>query len=131
MNAITTAVVPATTTTEAAALIEDLTGFHPVLDRLAAAFGDVLNADLTADQSMAAVAVLGALNNGNIATLLGLTLRHVANPDTNPALADLDDVRKQTLRRSGAEYAAAITEQHIEQAAAEACAAIDLTCPTD
>lgn len=129
MNAITA--VHAAIATEATDLVEDLTGFHPVLDRLVAAFGDVLTADLTAEQSMAAVAVLGGLNNGNVATLLGLTLRHVANPDTNPALGDLDDTRKQSLRRLGAEYAAAVADPDIEETAAGACAAIDLTCPTD
>lgn len=111
-------------TAEIADLMDDLTGFHPVLDRLVAAFGDVLTADFTADQTMSAVAVLGGLADGHAATLLGLVLRQIANPDTNPALADLPEPRKQTLRRLGAEYAAGIADSRLERAASEACAVI-------
>lgn len=122
MNTIAT--VPAITT-ETADLMDDLTGFHPALDRLVAAFGDVLTADFTADESMSAVAVLGGLADGHMATLLGLVLRQVANPDSNPALADLPAARKQTLRRLGAEYAAEISNDYLAQTASEACAAIE------
>jgi len=126
MNTITQPITNAPgITAEISDLMDDLTGFHPVLDRLVAAFGDVLTADLTTDQTMSAVAVLGGLADGNVATLLGLTLRRIADPDANQALADLPADRKQTLRRLGAEYAAAITDRHIEQTASEACAAIE------
>lgn len=111
--------------TQTADLMDALTGFHPVLDRLVAAFGDVLTADFTADQSMSAVAVLGGLADGHMATLLGLVLRQVTNPDTNPALANLPADRKQKLRRLGAEYAAEISNGYLEQRAAEASAVIE------
>jgi hypothetical protein len=122
----TTATLPtATVPTEIADLIDDLTGFHPVLDRLVAAFGDVLAADFTADESMSAVAVLGGLADGHLATLLGLVLRQVANPDTNRALAHLPADRQQKLRRLGAEYAAEISSNYLARAASEACAVIE------
>jgi hypothetical protein len=110
---------------EIADLMDALTGFHPALDRLVAAFGDLLTADLTGEESMATVAVLGGLDDGSVATLLGLALRRIADPDTNPALSGLDDARKQTLRRLGAEYAAAITDNHLTNTASQACAAIE------
>jgi hypothetical protein len=106
-------------------LMDGLTGFHPALDRLVSAFGELLTADLTADESMATVAVLGGLDEGNVATLLGLALRRIADPDANPALTGLDDVRKQTLRRLGAEYAAEISNRYLTQTASQACAAIE------
>jgi len=119
-----TATVPALST-EIADLMDELTGFHPSLDRLIAAFGDVLTADLTADQSQSAVAVLGGLNEGSVATLLGLTVRRIADPDANPALADLPTDRKQALRRLGAEYSAEISNRYLTQTASNACAAIE------
>lgn len=124
MTTITHTPAPAITS-EIADLMDDLTGFHPALDRLVAAFGDVLTADLDADGSLSAVAVLGGLADGSVATLLGLAVRQIANPDTNPALTDLPDARKQTLRRLGAEYAAAIADRHLTDTAAAACAAIE------
>jgi hypothetical protein len=124
MNTTTAATVPAVTS-QIADLMDDLTGFHPALDRIVAAFGELLTADLDADQSQTAIAVLGGLADGHLATLLGLTLRKIASPDTNPALADLTDDRKQTLRRLGAEYAAAIADDYTTRVAAEASAAID------
>jgi hypothetical protein len=120
----TTDTVPALDS-QIADLMDDLTGFHPVLDRLVATFGELLTADLDADQSQSAVAVLGGLADGSVATLLGLSLRRIANPDANPALASLDDVRKQTLRRAGAEYAAEISNRYLTSTASEACAAIE------
>jgi hypothetical protein len=124
MNTTTAATVPAVTS-QIADLMDDLTGFHQALDRIVAAFGELLTADLDADQSQTAIAVLGGLADGHLATLLGLTLRKIASPDTNPALADLTDDRKQTLRRLGAEYAAAIADDYTTRVAAEASAAID------
>ncbi len=121
----TTTLTPTPVTAQIADLMDDLTGFHPVLDRLVAAFGDVLTTDFTADQSQSAVAVLGGFADGHMATLLGLVLRQVANPDANPARADLPADRKQTLRRLGAEYAAEISNRYLEQTASEACAAIE------
>jgi hypothetical protein len=112
-------------TAQIADLMDDLTGFHPVLDRLVAAFADVLTADFTTDQTMSAIAVLGGLADGHTATLLGLVLRQIANPDTNPALADLPETRKQTLRRLGAEYAAEISSNYLARPASEACAVIE------
>lgn len=116
---------PVTVPAKISDLVDDLTGFHPALDRLVAAFEDVITADLTADQSMAAVAVLGGLADGNAATLLGLVLQHIANPDTNPALADLPAARKRKLRRLGSEYCAQIADDYLTDTAAEASAAIE------
>lgn len=125
MNATANTTTTAALSPEIADLIADLTGFHPALDRLVAAFGDLLAADLDADQSYSAVAVLGGLADGSVATLLGLTLRQIANPDANPALSDLPAKRKQTLRRLGAEYAATLADPYTEQLAASASAAIE------
>ncbi|MEU8472717.1 hypothetical protein AB0F30_33370 [Streptomyces sp. NPDC029006] len=111
--------------TEITTLAEDLTGFTPALDRAVAALVDLASADLTTERSGAVVAALGGLVDGSLATLLGLTLRHIANPDTNPALAGLPTDRQQTLRRVGAEYAAGIADSGLEQLAAEASAVID------
>jgi hypothetical protein len=124
MKTITQTAVPAISA-DIAALMDDLTGFHPALDRLVAAFGDVLTADLDADQSQSTVAVLGGLADGSVSTLLGLALRRIADPDVNPALADLPADRKRTLRHLGAEYAAEISNRYLEQTASEACAAIE------
>lgn len=112
-------------TNEMADLMDVLTGFHPALDRAVAALGDLAVADLDADRSQSAVAALGGLADGSFATLLGLVLRHIASPDSNPALADLPEARKQTLRRLGAEYAAAIDHDYQRDIASEASAAIE------
>ncbi|WP_399559046.1 hypothetical protein OIA45_49090 (plasmid) [Streptomyces chartreusis] len=126
MNATTntTVTVPALST-DIADLVDDLTGFHPVLDRAVAALADLATADLDADGSQSVVAALGAFDTGNVATLLGLVVRRIASPDSNPALADLPADRKQTLRRLGAEYAAALDDSYVGQLAAEASAVIE------
>lgn len=112
-------------TAEIADLMDDLTGFHPALDRAVAALGDLLTANLNVDRSQSVVAALGGLSGGSFATLTGLVLRQIANPDANPALADLPANRKQTLRRLGAEYAAEISNPYLEQTASHASAAIE------
>lgn len=128
---MTTTLAPATiptvptVTSDIADLMDDLTGFHPALDRAVAALGDLLTADHDADRSQSLVAALGGLADGSFATLLGLVLRQLASPDANPALADLPTERKQKLRRLGAEYAAALADRYTEQLASEAAAVID------
>lgn len=112
-------------TAEIADLMDDLTGFHPALDRAVAALGGLLTANLNVDRSQSVVAALGGLSGGSFATLTGLVLRQIANPDANPALADLPADRKQTLRRLGAEYAAEISNPYLEQTASQASAAIE------
>ena len=106
-------------------LAYDLTGFHPALDRAVSGLVELATATLDADQSQSAVAALGGLADGSLATLLGLTVRHLANPDTNAALADLPTDRKQALRRLGAEYTAAISGDCLTDIASEVCAVID------
>lgn len=121
----TTARTTPALTNEIADLMDVLTGFHPALDRAVSALGELALADLTADQSQTAVAALGGLEDGHFATLLGLVVRHIASPEMNPALVGLPDDRKQTLRRLGAEYAAAIDSLDMTELASEASAAID------
>lgn len=122
---------PETTVTVPAVLAQiqdlayDLTGFHPAVDRAVAALEELATASLDADQSQSAVAVLGGLADGSLATLLGLVVRHIANPDTNPALADLPTDRKQQLRRLGAEYTAGISSDYLTDIASETCAVIE------
>ena len=120
----TTVTVPASTAL-IAGLADDLTGFHPAMDRAVAALAELAVADLDIDGSQTAVAALGGFTDGSLATLLGLVLRHIASPDHNPALADLPDDRKQLLRRLGAEYAAALADSYVVQLASEASAAIE------
>lgn len=112
MNAThtTTTAVTATVDTQISDLIADLTGFHPALDRAIAAIGDLVTADLTADQSQSVIAALGGFQDGNAVTLLALAVRRIADPTTNPALADLPDDSKRTLRRLGAEYTAQVDD---------------------
>ena len=112
-------------TAEIADLVDDLTGFHPALDRAVSALAELAVADLDIDRSQSAVAALGGLADGSFATLLGLVVRHIASPDHNPALANLPTERKQTLRRLGAEYAAGIADRHLSAYASEASAAIE------
>ncbi|QLJ06708.1 hypothetical protein HZZ00_37390 (plasmid) [Streptomyces sp. NEAU-sy36] len=116
--------VPASTT-QITELAQDLIGFHPALDTAVQALADLAAADLTTERSGAIVAALGGLADGHLATLVGLVLRHIANPDTNPALAHLPADRQQDLRRLGAEYSAEIANHYLEQRAAEACAVIE------
>ena len=106
-------------------LADDLTGFHPVLDRAVTALADLAAVDLTADHSQSLVAALGGFDSGSLATLLGLVVRHVADPDANAGLADLDEDRKQQLRRLGAEYAAAADATEARDTAAQISAVID------
>lgn len=117
------ATVPATT--QITDLVDDLTGFHPVLDRAVQALEDLAAATLTTDQSQSVVAALAALGDGSVATLIGLVVRRIADPDTNPALAGLPAERKQTLRRLGAEYAALADDDFPRDTAAELAAVID------
>lgn len=120
MNTIqTTTTVPSLI----ADLMDDLTGFHPALDRAVGALGELLTADLTADQSQSLVAALGGLADGGFTTLTALVVQRIANPDTNPALADLDADRKQTLRRLGSEYTALVDDSR--DTASELAAVID------
>lgn len=131
MNTTLTTAAAQTTTpaisTEIADLMADLTGFHPALDRVVSAIGDLLTAGMDADRSMCAVAAIGAFDFGNVHVLLALTLQQIANPDANPALADLPADRKQTLRRLGAEYVAALDYDHPNEIAAEIAGVIDPT----
>jgi hypothetical protein len=106
-------------------LVDELTGFHPTLDRAVHALKDLAAADLDADGSQSLVAALGGLTDGSLATLLGLIVRHIADPDANPALADLPADRKQKLRRLGAEYAAGADDWHQQALASEASAVIE------
>lgn len=125
MTATTTTTTAPVLTTQIADLIDDLTGFHPALDRAAAAIGDLLAADLDTDSSQSLVAALGGLTDGSFATLLGLAVRQIANPDANRALTDLPEDRKQTLRRLGAEYAASIADPYLEGLASSAAGVIE------
>ena len=106
-------------------LVDTLTGFHPALDRAVQALEDLAAADLNADQSQSAVAALGGLCDGSFATLVGLVVRHIADPDANPALVGLPADRKQTLRRLGAEYAAGADDWRQQALASDASAAIE------
>lgn len=106
-------------------LVDDLTGFHPTLDRAVQALEDLAAADLDIDRSQSLAAALGGLADGSLATLVGLVLRHIANPDANRALVDLPESRKQTLRRLGAEYAAGIADPYLERIASETSAVIE------
>lgn len=110
--------------TEITDVATQLVGFHPALDRAVTALVDLLEAGLTTDQSMCVVAALGGAED-SLSRLLGLVLRQIANPDTNPALADLPTGPKQALRRLGAEYAAGIDDDYLRQSAAEVCAVIE------
>lgn len=121
----TTTISTPALSTEIADLMDGLTGFHPALDRIVAGFGELLSADLSADESMSAVAVLGGLVDGSFATLLGLSLRRLADPDANPALASLPEEQQQLLRRIGAEYAAEADNDAQRNRAASAAAVIE------
>jgi hypothetical protein len=103
----------------------DLTGFHPALDRVIAAIGDLATADLTADHSMGVVAAIGAFDTSNVHILLALVLQQIANPDANPSLADLPKAHKQALRRLGSEYVAASDDSALQEIAADASAVIE------
>lgn len=111
-------------TDEIADMMDDLTGFNPALDRVVAALGDMLTAGMNAEQSQSAIAALSGCVDSNVRTLTALVVRQLGNPDANPALADLDDTRKQTLRRLGAEHAAAIGNTDLDDTAAAMTAAI-------
>jgi hypothetical protein len=116
--------VPAITT-QAVDLMSDLTGFHPVLDRIVSDLGQLLAADLDADQSQTLVAALGGFEDGNLRTLVAMVVQHLGSPDTNPALVDLPEDRQQTLRRLGAEHVAAVDDPALTRTAAEMSAVID------
>lgn len=125
MNTTTTTATLSAPTAQIADLVDDLTGFHPALDRAVTALAELATADLDADRSQSAVAALGGFTDGSVATLLGLVVRHIASPDHNPALAGLPTDRQQTLRRLGAEYAAAVAADDVAQLAADAAAVIE------
>lgn len=126
MNTIVSITKPvATVSTEIADQMDSLTGFHPALDRVVAALGDLLTADLDADRTQAVIAALGGCVDGNLRTLTALVVRQLGNPDANPALYGLDADRKQTLRRLGAEHAAALSDTDLDETASEMAAVID------
>ena len=112
-------------TSEIAAVMDDLTGFHPALDRVVASIGDLLATDMDARQSMGVVAALGAFGDSNVHILLALALQQIANPDANPSLNDLPKARKQALRRLGSEYVAAADDSPLQEIAAETTAVIE------
>lgn len=112
-------------TSEIADVMDDLTGFHPALDRVIASIGDLLTTDMDANQSMGVVAAIGAFDTSNVHILLALALQQIANPDANPSLADLPTTSKQALRRLGAEYVAAADDSDLQEIAAWAPAVID------
>lgn len=114
-----------TVTAEIAEQMESLTGFHPALDRVVSALGDLLAADLDAERTQAVIAALGGCVDGNLRTLTALVVRQLGNPDANPALTGLDDTRKQALRRLGAEHAAALSDFELDATASEMAAVLD------
>lgn len=111
--------------TQISQTVNSLTGFHPALDRVVNALQDLADADLTADETQSVVGAIGAIDTGNVNALVGLIVRHLADPDRNPALADLPTERAQTLRRLGAEYAAGASTDRQQDTAAEISAAIE------
>ncbi|MDF2712395.1 MAG: hypothetical protein K0R62_8047 [Nonomuraea muscovyensis] len=121
----TTHTTAAALTTEIADQMDALTGFHPALDRVVTALGDLLAADLDAERTQAVIAALSGCADGNLRTLTALIVRQLGNPDANPALTGLDDTRKQTLRRLGAEHAAQVADFELDATASERAAVID------
>lgn len=106
-------------------LMDDLTGFHPALDRAVSGLGELITADLDADSSQSVIAALGGFVDGSFATLLGLVVRRLADPDVNAGLGHLDSDSKQLLRRLGAEYAAQADSDYQRDTASEISAVID------
>jgi hypothetical protein len=125
MNTITnTPVTVPAISTEITDLMDDLTGFHPALDRAVAALGDLLTSDLSVDQSQSLVAALAGLADGSFTTLVAHAVRSIANPDTNESLRQLSNRSKQDLRRLGAEYVAQ-ADADLRDTASEISAVID------
>lgn len=114
----------ATANTQIRDMADDLTGFHPLLDQAVTALAALAEADLTADQSQSLVAALGGFDDTTVATLAALVVKRIADPDTNRSLTDLPEDRKQTLRRLGSEYAAAV-DNGPQPIASEISAVID------
>jgi hypothetical protein len=126
MNAIVSVTTSVSNvSTEIADQMDNLTGFHPALDRVVTALGDLLAADLDAERTQAVIAALSGCADGNLRTLTALIVRQIGNPDANPALTGLDDTRKQTLRRLGAEHAAQVADFELDATASEMAAVID------
>lgn len=117
----TSATVPA----NIAALADDLTGWHPAVDSAVSSLLGLLTADLNADQTQGVIAALGGLADGHLVSLVALIVRHLGNPDANPALADLPQDQQQALRHNGAAYAAAATDDGLTQFASRMAAAIE------
>lgn len=102
----TTPAVAPELSADTADLMWELTGFHPALDRVVAAIGELLVTPLTAEDTRNVTAAVGAIEDTNVIGLLGLVVRDLADPALNPALRTLSPEDQDRTRAAGARFAA-------------------------
>ncbi|HEX5569217.1 MAG TPA: hypothetical protein VFY14_20260 [Streptomyces sp.] len=115
---------------EIADLAADLHGIHPGLDLIARGTRLIAaDSGLTQDTTQTLLAYLagGVHGNPDVLGLLAALVKHLGDPDSNPALHGLPADRAAAARDYTAQYAAYDTDFAPRELCAEAAAAIDGT----
>ncbi|MFC9497617.1 hypothetical protein [Streptomyces sp. NPDC056982] len=118
--------------TDLGELLGELAGFDwiPGVAKLREALRDigeaVLAGRVSPDASQSLVAVLAGSNGADVLTAIGHLTALATNPDTNPALAQLDDDQAKEARLHGENLVHHLADDdQLHQHAADAAAAID------
>jgi hypothetical protein len=107
------------------ALLNTLTGVHPILDRAVDAFRDLLGEQHDIDTSQTLVAALAGWENRNFVALAGRVIQHLSNPDTTVALRQMSPEQQKLIQMNGETTAFVLGSGHLAQFASDTAAAID------
>jgi hypothetical protein len=120
-------------TTNAALPIDDeldeqldvLTAMNPGLAQIASGIRHLLTEPLTTDQTQTTIAFLAGSAGADVLSLIGSTVEHLTNADTNPSLRDLPCDQQKTIRLIGEKFAYTLNDPDLHQPASDASGAID------
>jgi len=100
-------------------------GIHRGLDLIADGLRLLVLDRLSLDTTQTvAVALAGSPDNEDALTLIGYTVARITNPDSNPALRELDFDQQKAVQQAGERLVFALTDHHVHQHASNASGAI-------
>jgi hypothetical protein len=107
------------------AALDAIRGIHPGLDLIADGLRllalDRLSLDTT---QTVTVALAGSPDNEDALTLIVYTIARLTNPDSNPALRELDFDQQKAVQQAGERLVFDLTDHRIHQHASDASGAI-------
>ncbi|MFD9721110.1 hypothetical protein [Streptomyces sp. NPDC059076] len=106
-------------------VLDDTAGVHHGIDLIREGIRHLATTPHTADQTQVVLAALTGEHGADLITAIGLLVRHLTSPDTNPSLRTLPTDRRETVTELGQQYAYLAAEFTPRRHATEAIAHID------